>query len=211
MDVKTTKEARARATRESLVRGARELFAANGYQDTATEEIVGQANVTRGALYHHFRDKRDLFEAVVEHVEEEIMARLAAVVGAGGDPLDALRAGCRAFLDLCRERDVRQIIMLDAPAVLGWAKWRSIDMKYGLGLVRASLEAAMEADLVERQPVEPLAHLLLGAVSEAAMVVAHADDDGRTRKEVAESCDRLILRLRLRPSESAGAPRATEA
>lgn len=189
---------RAEATRAALLSAGRSLFAQRGYAAVATEEIVRRARVTRGALYHHFRDKEDLFRAVVEDVERELTERITAESLAAGatEPWAALRAGARAFLDASAEPEVQRIITLDAPAVLGWEAWREIGQRYGLGLVEGVLEAAMEAGALARQPARPLAHVLIGALDEAAMYVARADDVERAREEMAATIDRLLEGLR---------------
>lgn len=189
---------RAEATRAALLSAGRSLFAQRGYAAVATEEIVRRARVTRGALYHHFRDKEDLFRAVVEDVERELTERIAAESLAAGatEPWAALQEGARAFLDASAEPEVQRIIMLDAPAVLGWVQWREIGQRYGLGLVEGVLEAAMEAGALARQPARPLAHVLIGALDEAAMYVARADDVERAREEMAATIDRLLQGLR---------------
>ncbi len=191
---------RSEETRAALIAAARSLFAERGYAAVGTEEIVRAARMTRGALYHHFAGKEDLFRAVYEEVEAELLTRIAAdaETAAAGDPLEVLRAGTRAFLQACEDPAVQRISLIDAPSVLGWEQWREIGLRYGLGLVQGALEAAMEAGLVERQPVRPLAHLLLGAVDEAAMLVARADDGGQTRREVTAAVDRYLDSLRPR-------------
>jgi AcrR family transcriptional regulator len=185
-------------TREALIAAARSLFAERGFADVATEEIVRAARLTRGALYHHFDSKEDLFRAVYERVEQELVEHIAADATSAADPLDALRAGAHAFLDACEDRAVQRIALIDAPSVLGWEQWREIGLKYGFGLVQGTLEAAIDAGLIERQPVRPLAHLLLGSIDEAAMLVARADDHGKTKREVAAAIDRYLDSLRPR-------------
>jgi AcrR family transcriptional regulator len=190
------REDRSQATRAALIKAARELFARKGYADTATEEIVRRAKVTRGALYHHFRDKVDLFRAVYEEIESEISTRVVEEAArAGGDTLAQLQAGCEAFLDACRDPAVRRIAMTDGPAVLGWDLWREIDAKYGLGLIKAGLGAAMDAGTIERRPIDPLAHLVLGALVEGGMVIAHANDGDAAREEIGASLGRLLAGL----------------
>ena len=183
-----TQRGRSEATRARLLDAARELFAVRGYADVGTEEIVRRAAVTRGALYHHFDGKRDLFRAVHERIEaglgDEIGARIAAEAAAGTDARDVLELGARAFLDACERPEIARIALVEAPAVLGWAEWREIDERYGLGLVIAALELGMEAGAIRRQPVKPLAHLLLGAMGEAGMVIANAADPAAARREV---------------------------
>jgi AcrR family transcriptional regulator len=179
-----TQSERSAATRGALIAAARELFAERGYADVGTEEIVRAAGVTRGALYHHFDGKRDLLEAVYEEIEREITERIAAGALATPDPVEALRAGARAFLDHCLEPEVQRIVLLDAPAVLGWERWREIGSRYGLGLIEAALTAGIDAGEIADAPVKPLAHVLMGALDEAAMVVARADDPAAASDEM---------------------------
>jgi len=181
-------------TRTALLKTARDLFAERGYGAVGTEEIVRDAGVTRGALYHHFEGKLELFETVYEQVEEELMQRITgAVAERASDPLEALRAGALAFLEASEnDRAVRQIALVDAPSVLGWDRWREIGMRYALGLVQATIEEAVQAGLLPEQPAAPLAHLLLGAIDEAALLVARSDDGGETRRQVAASLERML-------------------
>lgn len=190
------KRERSEATRTSLLGAGRRLFAERGYSAVGTEEIVAAAGVTRGALYHHFRDKTDLFRTIVEEVEQELIEQVAEAALGNDDPLRGLSAGSAMFLDACREPEIRQILLLDAPSVLGWQEWREIDARYGLGLVKAALGAAIESGAIAPQPVDPLAHLLLGALSEAALMVAESDDPERARRETGESVERLLAGLR---------------
>jgi AcrR family transcriptional regulator len=190
---RSLKAEQSEATRSALIAAARELFAEQGYAAVATEEIVRAAGVTRGALYHHFSGKKDLFRAVYEDVERQLVERIAAgAMTSAHDPLSALRSGAQAFLDACQDRAVQRIALVDAPSVLGWEQWRAIGMEYGFGLVEGSVQAAMDAGLIEPQPVRPLAHLLLGAIDEGGMLVARADDDGKTRREVGGSVEQFL-------------------
>jgi AcrR family transcriptional regulator len=189
---------RAQKTRQALIEAARPLFAARGFGYVGTEEIVRAAGLTRGALYHHFNDKEDLFRAVYEDVERMLVERIATQAFATADPLEALRAGALAFIDACEDPAVQRITLIDAPSVLGWQQWREIGLRYGLGLVQRTLEAAMNAELIERQPVVALAHLLLGSLDEAAMLVARAHDGGKTKREVSVAIERFIESLRPR-------------
>src|SRR6186997_1422722 len=143
------REVEARATREALIEAALELFTERGYAGVGTEEIVARAKVTRGALYHHFEDKRDLFRVVHERVEGELIERIAARMEATADPWEVLVTGTLAFLDACEEPAVKQIALTDAPAVLGWKEWREVDNRYGLGLTRAALQNAVDAGVVK--------------------------------------------------------------
>ncbi|MHB8532241.1 MAG: TetR/AcrR family transcriptional regulator [Solirubrobacteraceae bacterium] len=191
----STQTERSQATRAALLKTARELFAERGFAGVGTEEIVRAAGLTRGALYHHFEGKLELFEAVYEQVEERLMARLAAAVAEIEieDPLQALNVGAQAFLEASlNDRAVQRIALVDAPSVLGWERWREIGMRFALGMVQATLRAAIEAGQVPEQPVGPLAHLLLGAIDEGAMLIARAEDGGETRRQVGESVSRML-------------------
>jgi AcrR family transcriptional regulator len=190
---RTKHDLRSEATRRQLVTAARSLFGARGYADVGTEEIVRAAGVTRGALYHQFRDKADLFAAVAEQIEAEITNRIAAgAAEAAADPMDALRAGARLFLDACAEPEVERIILLDAPAVLGWEAWRDLASRYGLGLVQVALQAAMDAGAIVQQPVVPLAHVLIGALDECALYIAEAEDPAAAREQCTAIFDRIL-------------------
>jgi AcrR family transcriptional regulator len=192
-----TQAERSEATRGALIEAARALFAERGYAAVGTEEIVRAAGVTRGALYHHFAGKRDLFEAVYERVEAELAERIAAgaLSSAAESPLEAMRVGAEMFLQACTEPEAQRIALLDGPSVLGWDRWREIAARYGLGLIEASLQAAIEAGAIPDQPVRPLAHVLMGALDEAAMLVARAEQPERTRAEVGRTLDSLIAAL----------------
>jgi AcrR family transcriptional regulator len=198
MNVKSRKAEQSNATRAALLERARELFSDRGYAAVSTEEIVQAAGVTRGALYHHFRDKRDLFAAVVEQVEQDVLERVAEAALGEADPWAQQVAAVGAYLDVCLEPSVQRIVLADAPSVLGLAAWREIEATYGLGLVRAGLQNVMDAGLIEQQPVEPLAHLLLGALTEGGILIARAEDRKTARREVGESLDRLLNGLRKR-------------
>lgn len=197
MNVKRTQTERSEATRAALIEAARALFAEHGYGGVGTEEIVRGAGVTRGALYHHFDGKRELFEAVYEQIEVELAQRIAdgALSGGATDPLMAMRAGAEMFLRACTETDVQRIVLIDGPSVLGWDRWREIASEHGLGLIEATLQAAIEAGAIREQPVRPLAHVLMGALDEAAMLVARAEDPERMRAEVGSTLNTLLAAL----------------
>jgi AcrR family transcriptional regulator len=190
------REAEAQATRDALVRAALELFSKRGYGAVGTEEIVARAKVTRGALYHHFSDKRDLFRAVFERVEADLMERIGARMEATEDPWELMLAGMRSFLDACEEPAVKQIALTDAPSVLGWQEWREIDNRHGLGLTRAALQGAVDAGVLRPIAVEPMAHLFVAALSEAAFVVTHSDHPRKARAEVEAALVELTEGLR---------------
>jgi AcrR family transcriptional regulator len=186
---------RSAATRARLVKAARELFAERPYADVGTEEIVRRARVTRGALYHHFTDKRDLFRAVHEQLEAELVDSILRQLAdsSTSDPVEGLRTGARSYLDACEDPSFARITLIDAPAVLGWAEWRRIDEEYALKVIVLGLEAAMEAGAFRRQPVLPLAQLMLGTMGEAGLRVANGE--GR-RDEVEAALMALLDGLR---------------
>ena len=197
MSTQGKKQAQSEKTRAALVSAARALFAEKGFAGTGTEEVVARAGVSRGALYHQFRDKSELFLAVFEDVERDLVERVTAAVAGETDPAQMMRVGCEAFLDICGEDDIRQISMLDAPSVVGWQRWREIDAKYGLGLIRGMVAMAAERGALDPSLVDEASHLFLAALGEAAMMVAHAPDDASVRERVGRSLGWMIDRLLL--------------
>lgn len=188
MEIKRrTQEERSAATREALITGARKLWGLRGYAEVGTPEIATEAGVTRGAMYHQFADKAALFRDVVEVVEQDVMARMATLVAA-----DAIRAAVDAWLEVSGDPEVRQLILLDAPVVLGWAGFRDVAQRYSLGMTEQLITEAIRAGQLARQPVRPLAQVLIGALDEAAMFIATADDPKRARRETRQVLRRLI-------------------
>jgi AcrR family transcriptional regulator len=190
---KRTQKERTEATREALIAAARRLFTERGYEQVGTEEIVRAAGVTRGALYHHYGDKASLLEAVYNRIEAESTERIARII-LGSDlhsPMAAMKAGIESFLEECEKPELRQIALHDAPAILGWERWREIGAANGLGLIEASLAAAIEAGEIRPVPVRATAHLLMGALDEAAMLLAR-DDRPEARIEVTEVLAALL-------------------
>ena len=191
------------ATRTALLQVARELFTERGYAGTATEDIAQRAGVTRGALYYQFGDKSGLFYAVLEGISlntnEKVMSAMHSGQEEQGDLWDQIvRAGTAACLDACMDPAVQRIGLIEAPAVLGWEEKRELDRKYGISLISSALQELMGAGLIALQPVEPLAHLVLSAVLEAAMYIARADDIPAARKEMGASLERLLDGMRVR-------------
>jgi AcrR family transcriptional regulator len=184
------------STRRDLLDAARALFTERGYADTPLEEVVQRAGVTRGALYHHFRDKEDLFRAVHDQVGQSVHDRITGAVGSASDPWEGLLFGCRAFLDSCLDPSVQRIVLIDSAAVLGHEHMHEEDEKHDLVLIRKGLEQAMDAGLVKPQPAEPLAHLLLGAMHQAAIFIATAPDKKKARASMGEAVDGLLESLR---------------
>jgi len=192
-----TKAERSTATRQRLIATARALFAKRGFAAVGTEEIVKRARVTRGALYHHFRDKRDLFRAVHVEVEAEMAGFVRAQLAQTSlrQPMELFRAGARAFLDKSAEPAYGRIALIEAPTVVGWTEWRAVDERYGLGLVITGLQAAMAAGAITVQPAKPLAHLLRAAIGEAGMLIANSSDRDAVRAEVEPALLILIYGL----------------
>lgn len=189
-----TQAERTAATRASLIDAGRKLFGERGFADVGTQEIVAEAGVTRGALYHQFDDKKGLFVAVYDDVEQSIVAQIAAAVGerAGEDPLAALKAGMRLFLQLCTEPQVHRITLVEAPSVLGWSEWRARGEEFGFALVEGLIAAAIATGQAVEQPTRPLAHVAIGALDEAALYVAAADDREAATEQVAAVLERIV-------------------
>lgn len=190
-----TQAERMAATRAALLKEARTIFAASGYEAAATEEIVKRAKVTRGALYHHFKDKRALFEAVVEEVARGIAGTIDDMTVPVTDPLGALIEGTQAFLNACLDPAVRRIYLIDAPAVLGWHRWREIDAPHGVRSLREGVAAVLAERPDPGLAVEPVTFLLSGAFNEAALWIAEAKDEKAARKEMDRVLAELIARL----------------
>jgi AcrR family transcriptional regulator len=188
---------RAEATRQALVTAARELFAERGYHDVGVRDVTALAGVTRGAVTHHFGDKQALFLAVFDAVERELISDGAARL-AGASNLNAwarFRASLQHYLDAATRPDVQRITLVDGPAVLGWLRWRELEEAYSLGALTTALQSAMDQGLIQQRPVEPLAHLILGSVMEAALLVAHSDNPEHRRIEVGQALDDMLRGL----------------
>lgn len=170
------KAQRGLATRQQLVATATDLFATRGYEATSIDDVLGAAGVSRGALYHHFPGKEALFEAVLESVEEELAAHVVAAAEAAQEPRLALQSGCLAWLQRLRDPVVRRIVLVDAPAVVGWARWREIDECHWFGLLKAALAETLPPSRLDATSLDVLAHMLLAALNELAFVIARADD-----------------------------------
>jgi AcrR family transcriptional regulator len=196
-DDRRTQAERSAETREALVAAARPLFAAQGFADVALEAIVRAAGVTRGALYHHFADKTELFATVFERVEGEVAARMGEAIAAANetDPIEVLRLGADFWLDACSDPEIQRIALVDAPAVLGWTRWTEIGNRYNAGMVRALLTNAVETGRIPPQPIEATALTMLGAMREATLYVARAGDPDRARREAGAVINRLIRAL----------------
>jgi len=189
-------------TRQALVEAARTLFTAQGFAATGTEEIVAAARVTRGALYHHFRDKTDLFRAVMEQIAREVAEHLIDAElsrPAAPSPADAweeVRDGLRAFLDLCVVTDdFQRIVLVEGPAVLGHEAWDELVARHGSTLLSEWLSRAVEQGRIARLPIQPLTRLLIAMISESSLYIARADDRTVARQEMGTVLDRFLAGL----------------
>jgi AcrR family transcriptional regulator len=184
-------------TRQALVDAARGLFTDQGYAATGTEEIVAAARVTRGALYHHFRDKNDLFRAVMEQVATEVAERLIeSELGAASDAWTEVRDGLRAFLDLCVVTDdFQRIVLVEGPAVLGHEAWDDLVARHGSNLLAQWLSRAIADGRIQPLPVPPLTRLLIAMIAESSIYIARAEDRAAARAEMGLVLDRLLSGL----------------
>lgn len=197
-----TQAERAAETRDALIGAARPLFASVGFAEASLETIVRNAGVTRGALYHHFTDKTELFAAVFERVEGEMAARMGEAVAAAGhsDPVEIMRLCSGLWLDACAEPEIQRIVLLEALAVLGWERWSDIGHRYNIGFVTGLLTDAIESGSIPRQPVEATALTIMGALREATLYIARAKDQRKARADAGAVMDRLIDALRANTS-----------
>ncbi|HEX6157654.1 MAG TPA: TetR/AcrR family transcriptional regulator [Burkholderiales bacterium] len=191
MEVNDARIQQGSETQKTLRREARKLFTRKGYSGANTNELVERASVTKGALYHHFANKKELYEAVVEDVEQELVEKLEAA-GAGRRPWDRLLAMCRAYLDACRDPALARMLVLEAPVVLGWKTWCNLEQKYE---VAAFARCLGEAGALS-EPAETLAQVILGALTTGARVIATSADPDKARAEVERTIDRLLAGLR---------------
>lgn len=189
---------RREATRAAIVAAAGDLFAAQGFADTTVDQIAGAASVAKGAVYHHFPTKEAVFEAVFLETSIALAGRVKAASRKAADELDRLLQGTRAYFAACAEPATGRIMLKDGPAVLGWERWREIDAEHFMAKMPDLLEAAMKRGLIARQPAAPLARLLVGAVTEAAVACAGAADPAATGRAHVRALETLLAGLRLR-------------
>jgi AcrR family transcriptional regulator len=201
-----TQAERSAATQQALIAAARRLWGERGYAEVGTPEIAEAAGVTRGAMYHQYSDKAALFRAVVEAMDVEIIERIQATVAAAqpGTPADTMHAMADAWLDIAAEPEVRQLMLVDAPSVIGWAEYREMSQSNSVEAAEQLLSAAIEAGQLRPQPLRPLALVLLGALEEAAIYLARAEDTAQAREEVRAVIGDLIDGLLLESARRRG-------
>jgi AcrR family transcriptional regulator len=186
------------ATTEAILKAGRRLFGEQGFAATTIDDIAEAARVAKGAVYHHFATKEAVFEAVFEQVSHDLVLEIDRAARTEKDVLAAMVAGTQHYFAACAKGPTGQIILRDGPAVLGWERWREIDARHFGGKIPRALAAAMDAGLIARQPVEPLARLLLGAVTEAAVACAGRSDVLKAGGEYSRAFKSLLEALRLR-------------
>jgi AcrR family transcriptional regulator len=179
-------------TRATLVGSARRLFGRDGFAATSVEDIAREARVTTGALYHHFSTKAALFEAVFEQVHEDMLAASVQAAAPARGPVDALALGFDAFLETVLDPEVQRILIIDAPAVMGLARFTEMDERYALAAIVAALQEAEAGGAVEVGDVETLARLLMGALTRGAMLIANSTSPRQTTDAVAAGMRRLL-------------------
>jgi AcrR family transcriptional regulator len=201
---RTAKQERSVQTRRDLLDAAQDVFTRRGFADASMEEIAVRAGVTRGPLYHYFDSKQDLFAAVYEEVEEALAAEIGSEIqqrtAEEADAWQQVLVSSQAFLDVSLHPAVQRIALLEAPTVLGWEA-RGHIARYGLALIRRGLQNAIDQELIDPQPVEPLAHILRAALSEGALYIARAADQNAARVEVGATVERLLDGMRRRPAK----------
>jgi AcrR family transcriptional regulator len=190
-----TQRQRTEATTGQLLDAARELFAARGYSATSLDDVVAAAGVTKGALYHHFASKRDLFRAVFENEQRHLAQVCHEAYRRKDDPWEGFHEGCRAFLEETLDPGVQRIVSLDAPAVLGWDQVREIEAGYSLAMIENGLREAIEGERIAPRPTGPLAHMLFGALGEGAMVIARSGDQRAAMREVEREIRNILRSL----------------
>jgi AcrR family transcriptional regulator len=186
---------RGQATRDNLVAVATRLFAERGFEGTSIEAVLDEAGVSRGSLYHHFASKEALFEAVFQATETRIGVELLERAEGMTDPVAILHAGSLAWMELAGDPVVQRIVLIDAPAVLGWERWRAIEEENALGTIKAGMELAAQQGRLRPELADAFAHTLLAAVNELALMIARADDQKATQHTAQLAIDEMFDRL----------------
>lgn len=189
---------RGQATRDHLVATATRLFAERGYDDTSIEAVLHEAGASRGSLYHHFSSKEALFDAVLEELEARVGREAQAAASGAREPLEALRAGSLAWVRLASDPVIQRVLLLDAPSVLGWQRWRDMDERHALGMIRAALQACAKRGQLPPELVDAFAHVLFASLNELALLIARSVEPATATRSAELAINELIERL-LRP------------
>jgi AcrR family transcriptional regulator len=187
--------ARGAATRDQLLTVATTLFAERGYEATSIEAVLHEAGVSRGSLYHHFKGKEALFEAVLESLETEAGRRTVEAAAGTADPVEALRAGCLAWVQLAGDPVFQRILLIDAPAVLGWDRWRALEERHALGLVKGVVGMIADAGGLAPELVDVLSHVILATMNEIALLVARSERPDAAMRTGVDAVDLVLSRL----------------
>lgn len=174
----------------AILHGARTLFTAQGFDDTSVDAIASEADVGKGAVYHHFASKEEILDRLVDAMQNEIAGEVVAVASKGKDVLDSIGRGTFKYLTAITAPGTRRILLVDGPAVLGWERWREIDHKYFAALMRGPLDAQLRKRMNSRE-VQAVGHLIAGAMMEAALVCATSAKPARTARDMTDGL--LIL------------------
>jgi len=196
MDVKSRREEYSQTTHAAIVRAAIERFTADGFAGASMDAIAESARVTKGAVYHHFKDKADLFQAAFALLEERLLANVGSALAGIEDPWELFRAGVDRFLIECCEEDFRRIALEEAPAALGWRRWKEIEERYFLALVKAGLDGLATNGQIRLPPGDLAARMILAAAGEAGTAVARADDPDIAREQNTELVVDFVRGLR---------------
>ena len=186
--MKSLREEHAQATRDAILAAARKLFTAEGYDSSSIDEIAATARVTSGALYHHFRNKREIMRAVFEALEVELKDRVSAAADCAKTPSEAMRRALRALFDACLEDDIRSIVFEQAPRVLGWEEWRKIDAQYAMELILGLLSGLRKERKIVGYDDSVISILILAAITEAGLQIALNKNNAKLRRE----CERVL-------------------
>jgi AcrR family transcriptional regulator len=187
--------ARGAATREHLIEVATTLFAERGYEDTSIETVLQVASVSRGSLYHHFKNKEALFEAVLEAIENDTGLRVIEAAAGATDPKEILRLGALAWVQLAGDPVVQRVLLIDAPAVLGWERWRALEERHALGQIKVVLAAIAEQGDLDPSLIDVFSHVILASINEIALIIARSDQPDQEARQGADAIDEVLTRL----------------
>ncbi len=193
---------RSRATQERLVSAARRLFEAQSYAETSIDEIARAAGVTRGAIYHHFGGKQQLFKAVIEDIQDELADHVDRNAEKHDDPWDAFVAGWISFLEEAPTAGIGRVLMLEGPAVIGYRDWQAIDDAHFHETVTYAIESLMSLGALSVQRVEPVVRVLLAISNTLGTLIAGSDEPEATRRAVAPVWTQLLSGLRTTPGKT---------